>query len=225
MVVNDGDGDDGSGGGGDDGSGCGDDDGDDDGSSGGHDDGGCVDDDGGDDDSDDRCGGDRDDGDDGSGGGDDHGDDDGGSGGGDDDGGGSGDGDDGSGGGDGGDDGRVLVLMIVIWLLVGITRLRQYKLASVGKTAPFSLVGKKQSHSFFFSLVGQPVASSLTRHSLLTLVFPAKEAIGITVTTSPLPAFPPYNWATDISKEPLVYSKQELTPLFFWVTLGDVNIL
>lgn len=41
-----------------------------------------------------------------------------------------------------------MVLMIVTSLLVGITRVRPYKLASVGKTAPFSLVGKMQSHSF-----------------------------------------------------------------------------
>lgn len=51
-------------------------------------------------------------------------------------------------------------------------------------------------------------------------MFPAKEAIGLAVTTSIPPSFPLHNWATDISKEAFLYSKQELTPLFFRVTLG-----
>jgi len=111
--------------------------------------------------------------------------------------------------------------MVVVWdhkakaIQTGLCGRDSSILSSWKETEPF----------FFFSLIGQPIASSLSCHYLLTLVFPAKEAIGITVTTLPLPAFPPYNWATDISKEPLLYSKQELTPLFFWVTLGDVNIL
>lgn len=102
-----------------------------------------------------------------------------------------------------------------------------------GKAIQTGLCGKDSSilsswkdvEPFFFALVGQPIASSLSCHSLLTLVFAVKEAIKVTATTLPLPAFLPYYWGRDISKEPLFYSKQELTPLFFWVTLGDVNIL